>query len=79
VPPRRELAPEGDRGKGVAGVAEGGEEEAGAARLPAARSAPVQRPAVGQTSSASSRIIALRASDSVATGVVISVPTPVSR
>ena len=65
--PRRELAPQGERREGVAGVAEGGEKQAPAAR------------AVAQTSSASSRIMRRRASGSGDTGVVISVPTPASR
>jgi hypothetical protein len=58
-----QLAAERDGGEGVARVAEGGEED----------------PALGQASSASSRIIFTRASCSNATGVVISVSTPASR
>jgi hypothetical protein len=65
--PARQLPAEGDGGEGVARVAECREEIA-APRRP-------ER----QTSSASSRIIALRASGSTATGVVMRVPTPASR
>ena len=76
---RGELAPEGDRGEGVPGVAEGGEKQAAAPR-PTASAGPGPTGArVAQTSSASSRIMRRRASASGATGVVISVPTPASR
>ena len=61
----RQLAAERYCGEGMAGVAEGGEEEAAA--LP------------GQTISASWRTIRLRSSGSNATGAVIRVPTPASR
>ena len=60
-----ELASERDGGKGVARVAEGGEEEAPAL--------------LAQSSSGSSRMIRLRSSGSTAIGVVMSVPTPASR
>jgi hypothetical protein len=65
----RELAAEGDRGKGVTGVAEGGEQDApaGGAPVPA------------QSISASSRTMRLRSSGSKATGETVSVPTPASR
>ncbi len=53
------------RRKGVAGIAEGGDEEA-AARL-------------DQTRSATARIISLRPSAVQDIGVIISVPTPASR
>ena len=62
-----ELSAQRDRREGVARVAEGGEEVA------------APRRGAAQTSSASSRIIALRGSGSTATGVVMSVPTPASR
>ena len=51
------------RGEGVAGVAEGGEEE----------------PVRGQSASTRSRIIRSRASASKAMGATMSVPTPASR
>lgn len=70
MPPRGELAPQRDRRKGVAGIAEGGKQqaEAGRAALLAA-----------QTSSASSRMIRERPSASNAIGLITSVPTPASR
>ncbi len=65
-----ERAPECDRRKGVAGVAECREQEP-------PRRDPVRR-ALGQTISARSRIIRLRASGSKAIGVHMSEPTPAS-
>ena len=61
-----QLAPEGDGGEGVAGVAERGEQEA-------------PRDGALQTSSASVRTIRLRSSVSNDIGVVMIVPTPASR
>jgi hypothetical protein len=66
VPAASQLGPERDRGKGMAGVAEGGEQDAARARL------------VAQSISASSRTMRLRASGSKAMGETISVPTPAS-
>ena len=63
----RQLAPQRDGREDVAGVAEGGEEEA----------APFPGPV--QTSSASSRTMRMRSSASKAMGEIISVPTPASR
>jgi hypothetical protein len=60
-----ELPPERYRGEGVAGVAEGGEQETAAL--------------AAQTISASWRTIRFRSSGSNATGTVIRVPTPASR
>jgi hypothetical protein len=65
VPAAGELAAERDRGEGVSGVAEGGEQDAA--------------PRFGQSISASSRIVRLRCSTSGAIGETISVPTPASR
>jgi hypothetical protein len=62
-----ELGAERDCGKGVAGIAERGKQDASGARLPA------------QSISASSRTMRLRASGSNAMGETISVPTPASR
>ena len=62
---RGQLLRQRDGGEGMTRVAEGGEEE------PAGRRA--------QTSSATARIMLLRASASHAIGVIISVPTPASR
>ena len=67
MPPAGELGAECDRGKGVAGVAERGKQDASTARLP------------GQSISASSRTMRLRASGSNAMGETIRVPTPASR
>ena len=61
----RQGAAQRDRGEGVAGVAEGGEQEAA--------------PVGAQTISASSRTMRLRSSGSKAMGEVIRVPTPASR
>jgi hypothetical protein len=62
----RELGAERDGGKGVAGVAERGEQDAAVARL------------LAQSISASSRTMRLRASGSKAMGETIRVPTPAS-
>jgi hypothetical protein len=59
----RQLRPEGDRGKGVTGVAERRKQDA----------------ATAQSISASARIVAVRCSGSNAMGETISVPTPASR
>jgi hypothetical protein len=61
----RELGSERDCGKGVSGVAEGGEQEAA--------------PALVQSISASSRIMRVRSSTSCETTLTIIVPTPASR
>jgi hypothetical protein len=66
VPTASELGTQRDRGKGMAGVAEGSEQDAARARLAA------------QSISASSRTMRLRASGSKAIGETISVPTPAS-
>jgi hypothetical protein len=63
VPAPGELAAQRYGGEGVAGVAEGGEQE----------------PAFAQAISASSPMIFLRSAGSNATGEVMSVPTPASR
>ena len=63
MPAAGELATERDRGKGVPGVAEGGDEDA----------------ALRQSISASSRIMRRRCSMSAAIGETIRVPTPASR
>jgi hypothetical protein len=65
VPAARQLGAERNRGEGVTGVAKRSEQDA-AARARA------------QSISASSRIVALRASASRAMGETISVPTPAS-
>jgi hypothetical protein len=62
----RQFGAERYRGKGVSGIAESGEQEAVAARLPA------------QSISASSRTKRLRASGSDAIGETRRVPTPAS-
>jgi hypothetical protein len=67
VPAGGELAPERDRGEGVAGIAEGREQDA------------ARRPVDAQSISASWRTIRLRSSASNAIGDTISVPTPASR
>jgi hypothetical protein len=67
VPAARQLGAERDRGKGVAGVAERGEQDASNARVPA------------QSISASSRTTRLRAAGSKAIGETIRLPTPASR
>jgi hypothetical protein len=61
-----QLGAERDRGEGMAGVAEGGEQDAARARL------------VAQSISASSRTMCFRASGSNAMVETISVPTPAS-
>ncbi len=65
MPAAGELRAERDRGKGVPGVAEGGEQEAA--------------PALAQSISASSRIMRVRCSTSKEMGLTIIVPTPASR
>lgn len=65
MPAGRQLAAECDRGKGVPGVAKGGEQD------PPPRGA--------QSISASSRIVRLRRSGSSSIGETISVPTPAAR
>ena len=65
MPAPGELASQRDGGKGVTGIAEGGQQDAPAP------------PA--QSISASSRTMRLRASDSGAITDAISVPTPASR
>ena len=67
MPPAGEPGAECDRGKGVAGVAERGEQDASTARLP------------GQSISASPRTMRLRASGSNAMGETSRVPTPAAR
>jgi hypothetical protein len=65
MPARCQLAAQRDRGKGVSGVAEGGEEDP----------PPIQ----AQSISARSRTVCLRRSGSNSIGDTISVPTPASR
>ena len=66
VPAARQLGAERDCGEGMAGVAERGQQDAARARL------------LGQSISASSRTMRLRASGSNAMGETIRVPTPAS-
>jgi hypothetical protein len=65
MPAAGELGAERDCGEGVAGVAEGGEQEA--------------PPSLAQSISASSRMLRVRCSTSCDTTLTISVPTPASR
>jgi hypothetical protein len=70
VAARGQLAAERDGGEGVAGVAEGGEEDA------PPRGAPLRG---AQSISASSRMVCRRRSRSNSIGDTISVPTPAER
>ena len=82
-----ERAPEGDHGKGVAGVAEGAEQHPPGRRASisapcarwAARSLATGRVAGQAASSASSRSCCRRSGAVKAVGVTPSVPTPASR